>query len=361
MRSPWPAGWAGERDRDVTSTWDNRYNLWSGLIGGFFLQLSYFGTDQSQVGRYLGGQSITQSRLGLLFNGLVKVPMQFFILLLGVLVFVFYVFSPTPAFFNPQMVAAMRTGASAEAWSFREYHWAEAQRERGRAAQAWLLARRNPSPAIRQAVDARLDSAVVRLERERDAVVATLRAHDPGADVNDVNYVFLRFVLAQLPLGLVGLVLAAVFAASMNSTSAELSALATTSLVDVARRLPFGPRGETASLAWSRAFTLFWTVFAVGFAMVANRLGTLVEAVNLLGSLFYGVILGVFLAAFFTRRTRGGDVVLAALIAEAVVLAVHAGGRVPFLWYNPIGALLVPALALVFSLRHGVRVDRRPA
>ncbi len=338
---------------------DSRYNLWSGLIGGFFLQLAYFGTDQSQVGRYLGGASVAESRLGLLFNGVFKLPMQFFILMLGVLVFVFYQFTPQPAFFNPALVAKARTGAHAEAWNFAEYHFALAQRDQANATATWLAVRHSGDAAAEEQADRALRDAAERTQARRAAVLDVIRRSAPGADANDTNYVFLSFVLAHLPIGLVGLVLAAVFAASMNSSSAELNALASTTVVDVVRRVPGAPTGERALVAWSRGATVFWTVFAVLFAEYASRLGTLIEAVNILGSLFYGVLLGLFLTAFLAKRVTGTPVFVAAIVAELLLLALFKFSKIAFLWYNPIGAVatLVLAVTLSFVLPGG----RRPA
>lgn len=328
---------------------NSRYNVWSGLIGGFFLQLAYFGTDQSQVGRYLGGASVRESRLGLLFNGAFKIPMQFFILLLGVLVWVFYQFAPQPAFHDPAAVARARTGATAEAWSFAEHHFAVAQRDQARASQAWIEARRTGDAVAQRAADAALAEAAERTQARRSAAVDVIRRSSPTSEANDTNYVFLTFVLAHLPMGLVGLVLAAVFAASMNSTSAELNALASTTVVDVVRRIPAAPKSDRALVAWSRGATLFWTGFAVLFAEYASRLGTLIEAVNILGSLFYGVILGIFLTAFLARRVTGTPVFVAAIAAELVLLALFKFSKIAFLWYNPIGALVTLGLAVVLS------------
>lgn len=354
------AGRAGKLNAlDLHFDPSSRYNLWSGLIGGFFLQLAYFGTDQSQVGRYLGGASVAQSRLGLLFNGFFKIPMQFFILLLGVLVFAFYQFAPQPVFFNPSLVEKARRGPTAERWVAAETNFGEAQRARADAAGAWLAARRSGDEAARTAADAALEAAAARTQASRAAAVDVIREAAPGADANDTNYVFLSFVLAHLPIGLVGLVLAAVIAASMNSTSAELNALASTTVVDVVRRVPAAPKSDRALVAWSRAATLFWTLFAVIFAENASRLGTLIEAVNILGSLFYGVILGIFLTAFLAKRVAGTPVFVAAIVAEVVLLMLFKLTKIAFLWYNPIGAIVTVLLAVALS--HVLPGGRREA
>jgi SSS family transporter len=328
----------------------SRYTLWSGLIGGFFLQLSYFGTDQSQVGRYLTGSSVAQSRLGLLFNGLAKVPMQFGILFLGIMVFVYYLFVCPPLFFHPAESARMAAGPEGAAYRVLEARQQGAFEARKAGIQAMLAAERAGDEAAARAAAEAARRAQDDLGRVRSETVELLKRASPGASGNDVNYVFLRFVLAHLPAGLIGLVFAAVFAASMNSLSAELNALTSTSVVDVIKRLPI-PRGsDRADLLVSRLVTLFWAGFAVAFAEYASRLGTLVEAVNILGSLFYGTILGIFLAAFYLKRVGGTAVFVAALLAEAVVIACFKLTTIGFLWYNLIGCALVMAFALALSL-----------
>ena len=327
----------------------SRYNLWAGLLGGFFLQLSYFGTDQSQVGRILTASSQSQSKLGLLFNGLFKVPMQFGILLLGVLVFVFYQFHPAPVFFNRAAAARAASGPYAAEWHGAESDWNVSRAALARALERSRAAAREGDEATlaRARADARAADSISTAARTRS--IAAIEATDPGTNTNDTNYVFLTFVLAHLPVGIVGLVLAAIFAASMNVSSSELNSLATTTVVDIVKRLPW-QSDERALLLWSRGATLFWTLFAVGFAQLAGRLGSLVEAVNIMGSLFYGTILGIFLTAFFLRRVGGTAVFVAALIAEAVVIGCWKLTPISFLWYNLVGCLLTMTLAFVFSL-----------
>jgi Na+/proline symporter len=342
---------------------NDRYNLWSGLLGGFFLQLSYFGTDQSQVGRYLTGSSVAQSRLGLIFNGLVKVPMQLVILGVGVLLFVFYLFVTPPLFFNPAGRAAATGGAHAVEWRMLEERHEQVSAERRESLIELIEARRAGDPA-RQALARealRQDQAV--LDETRQEAAALITRSQPGAPTNDTNYVFLSFVLAHLPIGLIGLVFAAIFAASMNSTAAELNALTSTTVVDVIQRVRPATREGGIGLGMSRLITLGWAAFAVLFAQYANRLGSLIEAVNILGSLFYGTILGIFLAAFYVRRAGGTAVFAGAVVAQAVVVACFALTRISFLWYNLIGCMLVVgvALALSFVLPRPPRRDADPA
>lgn len=326
----------------------SRYNLWAGLLGGFFLQLSYFGTDQSQVGRILTAGSDRESRLGLLFNGLFKIPMQFFILLLGVLVFVAYRFEPAPVFFDPAGVARVEAGPHAAEWRAAEADWQAARTALAGALTAERTAARGADEAERLAAHALVQRADSSAAAARTRALAALKATDPKANTNDTNYIFLHYVLTHLPLGVVGLVLAAIFAASMNSTMSELNALASTTVVDVVKRLPFTV-SDAGLLAWSRGATVFWTVFAVSFAQFAGRLGSLVEAVNIMGSLFYGTILGLFLTGFLVRRASGHAVFVGALVGEAAVLACWKLTPLSFLWWNLIGCVITIGAAWLLA------------
>ena len=340
---------------------NDRYNLWSGLIGGFFLQLSYFGTDQSQVGRYLTGRSIAQSRIGLIFNGLVKVPMQLFILGLGVLVFVFYQFAPPPLFFNPAVVSKLREGPASSTYAALEGRHRQALTSRDQHVRLLLAARRSGDAGAQAAAGEGLDAAQRGLAQAREETVALIKAQEPTSQTSDTNYVFLTFVLSHLPAGLIGLVFAAVFAASMNSTSAELNALTSTTVVDVYKRLA-GVAGDGRHDVWiSRVVTVGWAVFAVGFAEYASRLGSLIEAVNILGSLFYGTILGIFLTAFYLPRVGGTAVFAAAIVAEVVVIACFRLTGISFLWYNLIGCAMVMVVALAVQAIVAGSARRRPA
>jgi Na+/proline symporter len=356
------AGKAGRLNAiDPTFSLTNRYTLWSGLIGGAFLQLSYFGTDQSQVQRYLAGRSVTHSRLGLLFNGMVKVPMQFGILLLGATVFAFYQFVAPPIFFNPIETAKARGSADGGRFTALEQRYGEAVAIREQRARQLLRALKEGDASSRAEAQLAYASASRDAAGVRGQAIALIRANDPSTDPSDTNYVFLSFVVKHLPAGLVGLVLAAVFAASMSASSAELNALASATVVDVYRRLLAPGAGERRSVLVSRLATVFWGVFAIGFAQQASRLGSLVEAVNILGSLFYGTILGIFLAGFYARRVSGTSVFLAAIAAEAAVLACYLFTPVSFLWYNVLGCVAVLVLALLFeSVRGGGAARRQP-
>jgi len=332
---------------DASLDLNNRYTLWSGLIGGFFLALSYFGTDQSQVQRYLTGKSITQSRLGLLANGLFKVPMQFLILMLGVLVFVFYQFNAPPVFFNPAAVAKARSGVEGAAFRQAESEYRAAVDRRAEKVKGFLAVRQRGDGSVEAQARAELQAADAQAKAVRSRAVDVVRRSDPASGGNDVNYVFLSYVLASLPAGLIGLVLAAVFSASMSSMSAEINALGATTVVDVWRRL-LGKTDPAKEVWVSRLATFGWGCFALLFAQYASRLGSLIEAVNILGSLFYGTILGIFLVAFYLKRVTGGAAFWAALVAEVVVLACFAFTGISFLWYNVVGCVCVVLLSLLF-------------
>ena len=344
---------AGRLGRLNTVDWkldfSTRYNVWSGLIGGFFLALSYFGTDQTQVGRYLGGRSAAESRLGLLFNGLLKVPMQAFVLLVGVMVFVFYQFAVPPVFFNPVPLERIRRGPHAAELAAVEARHLAAFEARKTAAQSFVAARRSGSEAGVEAAGRALESANGRVTSVRKETLELIAKRDAGADANDTNYVFLSFVLAYLPVGLVGLVIAVVFAAAMSSNAAALNSLAGTTVVDVYGRLLRKNRPDSHYLRVGRLATVFWGLVAMSVAMYANRLGTLIEAVNILGSLVYGTILGIFLVAFYLPRVRGTAVFRAALVSEAIVLACWTATKLEFLWFNVVGCATVVTLSLALE------------
>lgn len=331
----------------------NRYNFWSGLIGGFFVALSYFGTDQSQVQRYLTGESITQSRLGLLFNGMVKVPMQFFILFLGAMVFVFYLFTPAPVFFNPAEADKLRASASTAAqFQTLEAAHAEAVAARRDEARQLVEAARTGDDRRLEEAERRLDAAQARAVAVRGEVVELIGATDPRANKSDTNYVFLNFVIHYMPAGIVGLVIAAIFFASMSSSASELNSLASTTAIDIYRRLIKRDASDRHYVLFSKLATLLWGCFAIMFARSAGNLGSLVEAVNILGSLFYGTILGIFLLAFYFRRIGATPTFIAAIIGESAVLWCHFqySATISFLWYNVIGCLVVITSALLLSL-----------
>jgi len=328
----------------------SRYTLWSGLLGGFFLAMAYFGTDQSQVQRYLGARSIAESRLGLLFNGLVKIPMQSLILFVGVMVFVFYQFNAPPIFFNQsELERVKQTPFAGKLESLERAHGAAFERKQS---EIWQLDRaldRHDAASIAASEQrvraAEITSAAIRDEAKR-AIVEAL----PDANTKDADYIFLSFVMRNLPRGVVGLLLVVIFCAAMSAVAGELSALASTTVVDFYRRSLRKDASDAHYVRAAKWFTAGWGVLAVLFATFASLLDNLIQAVNILGSLFYGTILGIFLVAFSRRVVRGTAVFLAAIAAEAIVVSVFLGTNISFLWYNVIGCVCVVLFSGVLQM-----------
>jgi Na+/proline symporter len=316
---------------------NTRYTFWSGITGGFFLALAYFGTDQSQVQRYLSGRSVAESRLGLMFNGMAKIPMQFMILFVGVMVFVFYLFVQPPIFFNAPALARVAAGAQASELQALERRYDAAFEERRAAATAFAGGSATARARLREA-----DQQVDALRAEAKALV---KRAAPEAETQDADYVFLSFVLGYVPVGLVGLLVAVILCAAMSSVSSELAALGTTTTVDLYKRLGRRATTERHDLRASKLFTAAWGAAAIGFAAVASLLDNLIEAVNILGSLFYGTLLGLFVVAFFVRFVSATPVLLAALAAQAAVVTLFFTSEIGFLWYNVIGCGLVVAVS----------------
>ncbi|MVM34272.1 sodium:solute symporter [Spirosoma sp. HMF4905] len=344
------AGKAGRMNLiDLKFDPNSRYNLWSGLIGGFFLQLSYFGTDQSQVGRYLTGETIGQSRLGLLMNGLLKVPMQFLILLVGVLVFVFYQFNPSPTFFNKQETELLKKSSYASAYQLAEIKHQNLATQRQRAVLDMQVALKADDEAGQDAAASILRETDDAMKAVKADVADLIKKNNPAADTNDVNYVFLRFVLDYLPHGLIGLLIAVIFSASMGSIASAYNSLASTTVVDVYKRLVKKEGSDRHYLQASRWATIGWGIFCIIVAQFANQLGSMIEAVNILGSLFYGVILGVFVVAFYVKSVGGRATFLAAILGEVLVIVSWYLDLTAFLWLNAIGCLLVVGIAWVLQ------------
>ncbi len=340
------AGKAGRLNLiDLKFDASSRYNIWSGLIGGFFLQLSYFGTDQSQVGRYLTGESIGQSRLGLLMNGLLKVPMQFLIVLIGVLMFVFYQYHDSPLFFNKQETEKLKTSPYAADYQVIEIKHNLLNRQRQRAVAALQTAINADDETTIGQARTTLKTTDTELATLKTSVTSLIKKNNPTADTNDVNYVFLRFVLDFLPHGLIGLLIAVIFMATMGSIASAYNSLASTTIVDIYKRRVNAIADDAHYLRVSRWATIGWGLFCIVVAQFANRLGSLIEAVNVLGSLFYGVILGIFLVAFYLPRIGGRATFFAALIGEALVVLSWYLDLTAFLWLNVIGCGLVVGLA----------------
>ncbi|HSL90002.1 MAG TPA: sodium:solute symporter [Ignavibacteriaceae bacterium] len=334
---------------DFTFDLSNRYTFWSGIIGGTFLMLSYFGTDQSQVQRYLAGSSVKQSRIGLIVNGLVKIPMQFIILFIGAMVFVFFQFVTPPMFFNPVETRNIINSEYGNEYKRLEEVHVKVQEEKRQSILEMLSAIKSGD----EVKEAELKNQIIEIENSskeiRKQAVELIKTANPRSDGNDTNYIFISFIINFLPIGLIGLILAAILSASMSSTSAELNALASTSVIDIYKRLINKNASDKHYLRASKLTTVFWGIYAITFALFASELGSLIEAVNILGSLVYGTILGIFLCAFYIKRANGSSVFYSALIAEAVVLYSYFFTNLPFLWYNVIGCLLVVLLSLVFT------------
>lgn len=337
---------------DVTDSewWKDKYNIWSGVIGGFFLALSYFGTDQSQVGRYLTAKSTKESRISLLMNGLVKVPMQFLILLIGSLVFVFYMFYQAPIFFNQKEIDKVLQTEYRE--TFQNLQAQNDSLNTIRQFQTTELA--NALHTENEGEIRTLQSSLLGLEAEtkevREEALKVMKKADSTADTNDTNYIFLYFVVENLPKGLIGLLIAMIFLSAWGSIAAALNSLASTTVIDVYKRLWVKDKSEHHYFKASRWFTFGWGIFSIAVAMFASQLGSLIEAVNVLGSLFYGTILGIFLVAFYMKRIGGKAVFYGAIITEVLVITIYIFDVISFLWLNVIGCLLVLIIAKIIQL-----------
>jgi SSS family transporter len=341
------AGAAGKMKAvDFSFDWNNRYNIWSGIIGGLFLQLSYFGTDQSQVGRYLTGSSATQSKMGMIANGILKIPMQFFILLIGILVFAFYQFNSSPLFFNPEYENKWKVmGNHAEHEKLIAEHSA-LDRQRIEAATKAMNALHAHQTSEFRKYSAELNEINNRINTLRTEAGRILSK--TGSDTNDTNYIFLYFVKSHFPAGFVGLLVAVIFLASMGSLAAGLNSLASSTAVDIYMRSVNKAGSDAHNLLFSRVATLFWGVFCILSALYAGKAGNLIEVVNIIGSVFYGSILGIFIVAFYLRKVSGNEVFYAALLAEAGVVACWYYDVLAFLWLNVAGCIAVVVLSLIF-------------
>ncbi len=335
---------------DFSFDLSNRYTFWSGIIGGTFLMLSYFGTDQSQVQRYLSGSSISESRMGLLTNGIIKVPMQFIILFIGAMVFVFYQFVTPPLFFNTVETKNVKQSSYYSEYNKLENKYDDLYKNKQETIRELLNSIEAGNDIL---IDQKTEEMLGQQHEAsliREQALNIIQEANPDADTNDTNYIFLTFIINFLPIGLIGLVLAAILSASMSSTSAELNALATTSVMDFYKRLIKKEASDIHYLKASKTATIFWGIYAITFALFAHHLGSLIEAVNILGSLVYGTILGIFLTAFYIKKVSGTPTFIAAIIAEIVVLYCYLFTEIPFLWYNVIGCILVILLSLLVAL-----------
>ncbi|HEY6390218.1 MAG TPA: sodium:solute symporter [Bryobacteraceae bacterium] len=314
--------------------WNDRYNVWSGLIGGMFLALAYFGCDQSQVQRYLTGKSIAQSRLSLLFNAMAKIPMQFFILFIGAMVFVFFIFAQPPVLFQP---VELKRVQSDPRFPGVEKRYEQAFAERKDAAEKYLASKNAGTLARYQDAQRELDKAHAAGEQL------------VGKDFHDTNYIFLSFVTHYLPAGIVGLIIAVIFSAAMSSTSGEINSLATVTVIDIYRRHVNKKATDHHYLMASRFATVFWGVYAVAFAQYGKNFGALIEAVNIVGSLFYGGLLGVFVLAFFFKSVGANGAFFGVLAGEAAIFAANLFTKISFLWYNVVGCFVVIIVGILVS------------
>ncbi|GAB5475690.1 MAG: hypothetical protein Mars2KO_37890 [Maribacter sp.] len=336
----------------------SRYTFWSGITGGFFLALSYFGTDQSQVQRYLSGKSIRESQLGLVFNGIFKIPMQFFILLVGVMVFVFYQYNPSPLNFNPAATKTVMDSPYAEDYKLLQEGHIELETRK-------KIAQNKFSVALELKEYAAIEDAKIQVmnlnkkdSTNRAAAKALIKQADEDTETNDKDYVFIHFILNNLPKGLIGLLLAVILSAAMSSTASELNALGTISALDLYKRNKKGPTSERHNVNASKIFTLIWGLLAILIACTASLFDNLIQLVNIIGSIFYGNVLGIFLLAFFFKFVKGNAVFFSALLTQALIcviyyflIHIHPSGeeKLGYLWLNFIGAALVILISLVFE------------
>lgn len=332
-------------------SWSDRFNIWSGLIASTFLFLSYFGTDQSQVGRYLGGKSIRESRMGLIMNGLLKIPMQFLILFIGVLVFVFYLFIQPPIFHNATLKKQAMETAQADSIRSLEGKYNTLYAEKRKAVDQLVEGIQSDNQALKESSKQKYTALKTEEDQLRKAVKATIAEAVPAAKTQDRDYIFLNFVLSYLPHGIIGLLLAVMFSAAMSSMASELSALASTTTVDIYKRSIHANASDDHYLKASRYFTVLWALIAMTFAALANFAENLIQFVNIVGSLFYGTILGIFLVAFYLKHVKSNAVFIAALIAESLVLCCYFYfyDQIAFLFYNIIGCVIVLVVALLIQ------------
>ncbi len=352
------AGASGKMDiLDFSFDFENRYTLWSGLIGGSFLALSYFGTDQSQVQRYLSGGSVRESQLGMIFNGLLKVPLQFFILLVGVMVFVFYQFNTAPLNFNPAANETVLNSNYSEQYQDLMLEHRIIQEEKHRVGLNYAENKQNMSKAQIADFQKEFNRLDHKQQEVKEEAKLFIDASDVDAESNDKDYVFIHFILNNLPRGLIGLLLAVILSAAMSSTASELNALASTTTIDIYRRNIKKDKSEEHYMEATKWFTLMWGIIAITFASIADLFDNLIQLVNIIGSIFYGTVLGIFLLAFFIKYVKSNAVFIAALIAQVVVLIVFNLNLMPYLWLNVLGCLLVMALAYLIQFIKGTNQE----
>ena len=349
---------AGEMGKMEVIDWKfdpaNRYNIWSGMVAALFLFLAYFGTDQSQVQRYLSGKSIKEIRLGLLFNGFFKIPMQFSILLVGVFVFVFYQFTMPPVFFNQGELDKLENSTYEQEYAVLEKQHEQIFNAKKEKLEQFVLADKAGNTAQSKILGDEINELHQKQEAIKAETVGLMKQVDEDVDAKDSDYVFITFVMNYLPHGLIGLLIAVIFSAAMSSTASELNALASTTSIDFYKRMVNSTGSDSHYLLMTRLFTGAWGVLAVLFAMFASQLDNLIQAVNILGSVFYGPILGIFIVAFGVKYVKSNAVFIATFISEGVIIWLYFLTRsgelgITYLWFNPIGALLVVVIAMVLQ------------
>ena len=343
------AGANGKMDiLDFSYNPETRYTFWSGITGGFFLMLSYFGTDQSQVGRYLSGKSIKESQMGLIMNGILKVPMQFFILLTGVLVFVFFQFNDTPLHFNPNNVNKVKASDKKEAYENLESKLVELNQDKQVVNQIYIDQLQHndyDNPTLRKQMVALSNKEKDLREKAKDLISSV----DNGSETNDKDYVFLYFILHYLPKGLLGLLLAVIFSAAMSSSASGLNSLAATTSIDIYKR-NVGEKSDKHYVYATQWFTLFWGLVAIGFACIGTLFENLIQLVNIIGSIFYGTVLGIFLVGFYINYVKGKAIFIGACISQLIIFYIYYIDLVSFLWLNFIGALMTISFSIFIQI-----------
>ena len=325
---------------------EKKYTFWSGITGGFFLALSYFGTDQSQVQRYLSGKSVKESQLGLMFNAVLKIPMQFFILLTGVMVFVFFEFNSAPVNYNPQVINYLEKVQNAE--------YLQQKREFSITRENKIIKQNQFLESIDGANSKKLESEIIELHKKEKKIRQNVKdiSNEVGPssiESNDLDYIFIFFILNYLPHGIIGLLLAVILSAAMSSTASELNALSTTTVIDIYKRNHKTKKSEKHYLKASKWFTVMWGLIAVIFASFGSLFENLIELVNLIGSIFYGTILGIFIVAFFFKQIKGNHVFYAACISQILIFIIYASYEIGYLWLNFIGAIITILLSNIFK------------
>ncbi len=332
---------------DFSFNVESRYTFWSGITGGLFLALSYFGTDQSQVQRYLSGKSIKESQWGLVFNGLLKVPMQFFILLVGVMVFVFYQYNKPPVFFNESTLTKLKTTAAYQDVAKLEANYDKVYEDKNILLQKYMAdgnVKQN-EPQLKEAITPFLDEE----KSIRESVKQLISTNLPNEESNDKDYVFISFILKYLPQGLIGLLLAVIFSAAMSSTASELNALATTTTIDIYKRSIKPGQSDQHYVTSSKLFTILWGAIAIGFACFGTLFENLIQFVNIIGSVFYGTILGIFLVAFYFKSIKSNAIFVSAIIIEIMIIVIFKLDLVGYLWLNGIGCVGVILLSYMLQ------------